>query len=146
MATLGEPKLNNGGSSTSWSCHGYGGSLVLGLCCGCRFVLWCLWVLPWSVIGFMDSWVMSWGLCGGLSALWSCRGCGGSSVSGHAWVWVFMSFIFVVVGWFSWVVVGLILVVVVVGCVKWWLTGGGGGLCAVAVVIVIYYSRYIILL
>ena len=41
MATLGEPKLNNGGSLASWSCLGYGGSLVLGHAVGvglCRGV------------------------------------------------------------------------------------------------------------
>ena len=59
-----------------------------GSCCGCGFVPWC-------------SLVLLWGLCGGSSALWSCRGCGGSSVLGHA-----VGSIFVVVGWFSWVVVG----------------------------------------
>ena len=53
-------------------------------CRGCGFVPWCSWVLLWWVIGFMVSWVMLRVWCGGSSALWSCHGCGGSSVSGHA--------------------------------------------------------------
>ena len=44
--------------------------------------------------------------CGGSLVSWSCRGCGGSSVLGHAMrVWVAVGFLFVVVGRFSWVVV-----------------------------------------
>ena len=141
-----------GGSSASWSCCGYGRSSIsshavgVGLCHG--------------VHG---------SCCGGSSVSWfrgSCWECGvvGHQHCGHAmgvvghqfrvmpWVWVAVGFIFVVVGWFSWAIVG---------CVKWWLTGGGGGLHEVVVNcwwwlwlwllfiivdILFYCNRYIILM
>ena len=78
-----------GGSSTSWSCCGYGGSSVLGHAMGV-------------------------GLCHGARGslvLWFRGSCRGVCVVGHRhcvmlWVWVAVDFIFVVVDRFSLVVVG----------------------------------------
>ena len=78
---------------------------------------------------------------------WSCRGCGGSLVSGHAVGIGCRGFYFCGCGLIFLGSCGLILVVMVVGCMKWWLTSGGGGLCEVVVVVIVFYcSKYIILL
>ena len=78
----------------------------------------------------MVSWVMPWGLCGGSLASWSCRGCGGSSISGHAVGVGCCGFYFCSCGLIFLGSCGLILGV---GCVKWWLINGSGGLCEVVV-------------
>ena len=78
----------------------------------------------------MVSWVMPWGLGGGSLASWSCRGCGGSSISGHAVGVGCCGFYFCSCGLIFLGSCGLILGV---GCVKWWLISGSGGLCEVVV-------------
>ena len=61
---------------------------------------------------------------------WSCCGCGGSSISGHAVGVGCCGFYFCSCGLIFLGSCGLILGV---GCVKWWLISGSGGLCEVVV-------------